>query len=115
MVCFAYPAPHDPSSHRRIFGGSLQFDSVVTGFVCSDEMMDLRRRVTMSLLVRDARTHLEQLLAQSEPGTVARAREMITWLLPTGLCSAERWPNGSGSSGERSTDVSPTRARATQR
>jgi AraC-like DNA-binding protein len=89
MVCFAYPAPHDPSSHRRIFGGSLQFDAIVTGFVCSDEMMDLRRQVTMSLLVRDARAHLEQLLAQSEPGMVARARETIAWLLPTGLCSAE--------------------------
>jgi AraC-like DNA-binding protein len=89
MVCIAHPAPRDPSSHRRIFGGRLQFGAVVTGFVCSEEMMDRRRPVPVSLLVHEARAHLEQLLAQSEPGTVARARETIAWLLPTGLCSAE--------------------------
>ena len=89
MICFAHPAPRDTSSHRRIFGGHLQFDAVVTGFVCSGAMMDRQRAVTASLLVHEARSHLEQQLARSELGTVARARETIAWLLPTGLCSAE--------------------------
>jgi AraC-like DNA-binding protein len=89
LVCFAHPAPRDLSSHRRIFGRRLQFDALVTGFVCPGMLMDREREVSASLLVREARAHLEEQLARSEPGAVARTREMIAWLLPTGLCSAE--------------------------
>ena len=96
MICFAHPAPRDPSSHSSIFGGHLQFDAVVAGFVCSEAMMDRRRPVATSLLVREARAHLEQQLARSQPGTVARTREAIAWLLPTGFCSAEAVPERLG-------------------
>ncbi|MGG5819662.1 AraC family transcriptional regulator [Falsiroseomonas sp. HW251] len=88
LVCFPHPAPHDLSSQRRIFGVPLQFDAVVTGFVCSRESIERRRAVSDSLLVREASARLDELLARNIPGTTARARQTIAWLLPTGLCSA---------------------------
>jgi AraC-like DNA-binding protein len=89
LVCFAHPAPQNLSSYRRVFGHGLQFDAVATGFVCSEAVMDGSRAVKESLLAREARAHLDSLLAQTQPGTIACTRDIITWLLPAGLCSAE--------------------------
>ena len=89
LVCFAHPPPDDLARHRRVFGNSVQFNAVVPGFVCASAGMERPRSVQESLLARDARAHLEGLLARHQPGVAAKVREMIAWLLPTGLCSAE--------------------------
>jgi AraC-like DNA-binding protein len=89
LACLPYPPPRDLSRHRRIFGPGLQFDAAATGLVCSDAMMDRRRTAGETLLSREARAVLEVQLDTTGPGTAAKAREAIAWLLPTGLCSAE--------------------------
>jgi AraC-like DNA-binding protein len=67
----------------------VQFNAAVTGFVCASSVIERARPVQETLVARDARAHLEGLLAQHQPGVAAKVRETIAWLLPTGLCSAE--------------------------
>ncbi|QSE93745.1 AraC family transcriptional regulator [Rhodococcus pseudokoreensis] len=89
-VCFPHPAPADVSTHRRIFGGTINFDSDFTGIVIESRDLDSPNRMSDPSL----RPYTHHILASfGEPGDVSvalRVRESIEVLLPTGRCSAEQ-------------------------
>jgi AraC-like DNA-binding protein len=88
LVCLAHSPPRDPSSHRRILGSNVQFDAPVTGIVCDKRIMGAGLHRTKTLVSLQATESLEAALLEARTGTAARAREAVTWLLPTGFCSA---------------------------
>jgi len=86
-VCFPHPAPADTGTHLRIFGPVLQFQREFAGIVLRAGDLAAPNAMADPLLRPYAHQFLDALAPPAEVTTVARVRELIEVLLPTGHCS----------------------------
>jgi len=85
-VCFTHPAPADISTHLRIFG-HVQFQREFSGIVLRAGDLAAPNQIADPLLRPYAHQFLDSIAPPAELTTVARVRELIEVLLPTGHCS----------------------------
>lgn len=88
-VCFRHTAPRDRSTHLRVFGTTIQFNSVIDGIVCRSMDLDAPILGTDPMGARFVRQHLDALgLANKSVVDVVRR---LVWLhLLAGHCSIEQ-------------------------
>jgi AraC-like DNA-binding protein len=86
-VCFSHPAPADISTHLRIFGHVMQFQREFAGIVLRASDLAAPNEVADPLLRPYAHQFLGTLGPPADVTIVARVRELIEVLLPTGHCS----------------------------
>ena len=86
-VYFPHPAPADISTHLRIFGHVTQFQREFAGIVLRASDLAAPNQIADPLLRPYAHQFLDSISPPAEVTTVARVRELIEVLLPTGHCS----------------------------
>ena len=88
-VCFTHAAPGDLSTHRRVFGARVDFDSDMDAIVCRST--DLDRPIPTADPVTAAHLHrfLSTITDPLDAALATQVRQLITAQLPTGSCSAE--------------------------
>jgi AraC-like DNA-binding protein len=86
-VCFSHPAPADISTHLRIFGPVTQFQRELAGIVLRASDLAAPNQMADPLLRPYAHQFLDTISPPAEVTMVARVRELIEALLPTGRCS----------------------------
>ncbi len=86
-VCFSHPAPADISTHLRIFGQVVQFQREFAGIVLRTSDLAAPNKVADPLLRPYAHQFLDTIGLPTDVTMVARVRELIEVLLPTGRCS----------------------------
>ncbi|MCY1389299.1 HTH-type transcriptional regulator VirS [compost metagenome] len=88
-VCFRHTAPRDRSTHLRVFGNTIQFNSVIDGIVCRSMDLDAPIHGTTPMGSRFVRQHLDALGLANE-SVVDIVRRLIWRQLLTGHCSIEQ-------------------------
>jgi AraC-like DNA-binding protein len=88
-VCFRHMAPRDRSSHLRVFGTNIQFNSVIDGIVCRSVELDAPILGTDLTGARIVRQHLDALGLASD-SVVDTVRRLVWLRLLTGHCSIEQ-------------------------
>jgi AraC-like DNA-binding protein len=86
-VCFAHSAPADISTHLRIFGQFIEFRSEFSGIVLRASNLDALNMTSDPLLRPYAHRFLDSIAPPGDVTMVARVRELIEVLLPSGHCS----------------------------
>ena len=86
-VCFPHPAPADITTHLRIFGHVVQFQHEFAGIVLRASDLAAPNKIADPLLRPYAHQFLDTIAPPADATTVARVRELIEVLLPTGHCS----------------------------
>jgi AraC-like DNA-binding protein len=88
-VCFTHAAPREIDTHIRVLGPRLQFGHSFTGLILYGRDLDAPNARTDP----GARTRTEEVLrslaAPRGAAAVARVRDLVEVLLPTGRCSAD--------------------------
>ena len=89
-VCFTHRAPEDLSSHLRVFGRFIRFNSEFNGIVCAT--LDLNQPLERAdpAMARFARQYLETMRMSADMGTADRVRQLIIALLPAGRCTVDQ-------------------------
>lgn len=90
VVCFRHAPPLDDSRHRRLFGTSVQFNSLMDGLVCRSSDLDKALPSADPDMARYVHQYLESIREESKKALLEQVRQMIWMLLPTGRCSVER-------------------------
>ncbi|BBH45740.1 AraC family transcriptional regulator [Pseudomonas sp. KU43P] len=88
-VCLRHSAPQDRSTHLRLFGTRVQFNSVVDGIVCRSAELDAPLPGSDPVAARSVRRELEARGAVSET-VVDTVRRLVWQLLLTGRLSVEQ-------------------------
>jgi AraC-like DNA-binding protein len=86
-VCFPHPPPADLSTHLRVFGTAVQFESEFAGIVVRASDLSAPNEMSDPMLRPYAHQFLESLGPPDETTIVTRVRELIEVLLPAGHCS----------------------------
>lgn len=88
-VCFTHGAPRDLSTHQRLFGAPVDFDSDMDALVCRSS--DLDRPIPTADPVTTAHLHrfLSAIANPVDADLATQVQQLITAQLPTGCCSAE--------------------------
>ncbi|MGF6395639.1 AraC family transcriptional regulator ligand-binding domain-containing protein [Pseudomonas plecoglossicida] len=88
-VCFRHRPPQDRSTHLRLFGNRVQFDSVVDGIVCRTAELDAPLPGSDPVAARSVRRELEArgVVSETEVDTV---RRLVWQLLLRGRLSVEQ-------------------------
>ncbi|RZL86066.1 MAG: AraC family transcriptional regulator [Variovorax sp.] len=89
-VCFAHPAPRDPSLHFRVFGYAVYFGQDFNGLVCTTRDMDAPNPMADPVMARYARQLLEDSSGSGRMSTVDSVRHILLVLLPSGQCSIDQ-------------------------
>ena len=89
-VSFTHPKPADDSSHRRLFGAPIKFSGDHNGIVVYTSDLDQPNRYADPGMVSYAERLLASQVDHAQPTTVARVRELVELLLPTGRCSIDQ-------------------------
>ncbi|MBY8863084.1 AraC family transcriptional regulator [Nocardia sp. CA2R105] len=87
---FAHPAPHDRTTHRRLFGLQLKFDHEFTGMTLYTTDLDTANPMSDPLLRPYAQQLLDSVSATAETAVRDRVQELVELLLPTGRCSVDQ-------------------------
>lgn len=88
-VCFRHTAPRDRSTHLRVFGTTLQFNSVIDGIVCRSVDLDAPISGTRPMGSRLVRQQLDALGLTSD-SVVDTVRRLVWLQLLSGRCSIEQ-------------------------
>lgn len=88
-VCFRHMAPRDRSTHLRVFGNNIQFNSVIDGIVCRSVELDAPIHGTAPKEARIVRQHLDALGLASD-SVVDTVRRLVWFHLLAGHCSVEQ-------------------------
>ncbi|WP_238474317.1 AraC family transcriptional regulator [Pseudomonas cavernicola] len=88
-VCFRHKAPRDRSTHLRVFGTNIQFNSVIDGIVCRSVDLDAPLRGTAPVGARFVRQQLDARGTASE-SVVDTVRRLVWQQLLTGRFSIEQ-------------------------
>lgn len=88
-ISFAHEAPRRRDTHRRLFGGRVEFGRDFNGIVCETRDLDRRIPTADPALARYARQHLNSLLARPNTRLSDKTRELISLQLASGRCTAE--------------------------
>jgi AraC-like DNA-binding protein len=89
-VCFTHPAPADQCTHRKFFGPTLKFEHEFNGITFYESDLDAPNEMSDPQLRAYARQFLDSLGSLGETTILARVRELIELLLPSGRCSVEQ-------------------------
>ena len=89
LVCFSHSAPRRRETHRRLFGGRVEFGHDFNGFVCPVHDLDRVIPSADPALARYARQHLDSLLARVNVGLADKVRELVRLQLASGHCTVE--------------------------
>lgn len=87
-VCFRHMAPRDRSTHLRVFGANIQFNSVIDGIVCRSADLDAPMLGADPKGAGVVRQHLDALGLASD-SVVDTVRRLVWLQLLTGRCSIE--------------------------
>jgi AraC-like DNA-binding protein len=90
LVSFRHAAPLDDSRHRRVFGTTVQFDSLMDSIVCRSSDLDKVLPSADPEMARYVHQYLESIREESRTALLEQVRQMIWMLLPTGRCSVEQ-------------------------
>ncbi|MNQ36766.1 HTH-type transcriptional regulator VirS [compost metagenome] len=90
VVCFRHAPPLDDSRHRRVFGTSVQFNSLMDGIVCRSSDLDKALPSADPDMARYVHQYLESIREGSKTALLEQVRQIIWMLLPTGRCSVEQ-------------------------
>jgi AraC-like DNA-binding protein len=89
-VWFRHPAPADASTHRRVFGPTVQFGREFDGIVFYADDLDAPNAMADPQLREYARQYFESIAVPKDTTVADRVRELIEVLLPSGRCSIEQ-------------------------
>ncbi|SDU31544.1 AraC-type DNA-binding protein [Pseudomonas pohangensis] len=89
-IHFRHPAPRDESTHRRVFGVPLQFNSELDGIVCRSSDLDTPMPSADPVIARYVHHYLDSLKQQSRVALVDQVQQLIGLQLSGGRCSVER-------------------------
>ncbi len=89
-ISFTHAAPRRRDTHRRLFGGRVEFGGDFDGIVCAARDLDRAIPTADPALARYARRHLDELLARPNTRLSDKTRELIALQLSTGRCTVER-------------------------
>ncbi|MNF63176.1 HTH-type transcriptional regulator VirS [compost metagenome] len=90
IVSFRHAAPLDDSRHRRVFGTTVQFDSLMDSIVCRSSDLDKVLPSADPEMARYVHQYLESIREESRTALLEQVRQMIWMLLPAGRCSVEQ-------------------------
>lgn len=88
-VCFRHSPPRDLNTHRRMFGGPVQFNCEFDGVVCGTGELDTPIPGADQVMARYLHQYLESLAATPRRTLAQEVRHVVDTLLPHGQCSAE--------------------------
>jgi AraC-like DNA-binding protein len=86
-MCLPHPAPADISTHLRVFGRAVEFQREFAGIVLRASDLAAPNEIADPLLRPYAHQFLDTIEPPADVTMVARVRELIEVLLPTGHCS----------------------------
>ncbi|OTG67926.1 AraC family transcriptional regulator [Acinetobacter sp. ANC 4470] len=89
-IHFTHSAPHDLSTHRRIFGCSLEFGSEFNGIVCTAIELDTANPQANTAMADHAQRYLDTLQNDNEPSIIFDIRKSIYLLLPMGRATIDQ-------------------------
>lgn len=92
-IAFTHAAPRRRDSHRRLFGGRVEFGRDFDGIVCETRDLDRAIPTADPALARYARRHLDSLLARPNERLSDKTRELISLQLASGRCTVDRVAN----------------------
>jgi AraC-like DNA-binding protein len=88
-VCFTHAAPRDLDTHARVLGARLQFGHSFTGLILYGRDLDAPNTKPDPAARTRTEEVLRSLAAPRGASAVARVRDLVEVLLPTGRCSAD--------------------------
>jgi AraC-like DNA-binding protein len=90
-VCFTHAAPHDVSTHLRVFGPCVEFRHDFSGIVCTKSDLDAANPSADPEMARYAQAMLESAPeVQPALSMLDDVRRTVLLLLPSGRCSIEQ-------------------------
>jgi AraC-like DNA-binding protein len=88
-VHFSHDAPRQRATHRRLFSGHVAFGEEINGIVCSSRDLDRAIQASDSTLAHYVRQHLEALMERPNASTADKVRELVSFQLASGRCTAD--------------------------
>jgi AraC-like DNA-binding protein len=87
-VCFTHAPPRDVGAYRKVFGCSVQFNSVLNGLTCRSRDLDRAMPGADPQSLRTIQQYLDS-ASRHQPTQADRTTHLILSLLPSGRCTAE--------------------------
>jgi AraC-like DNA-binding protein len=88
-VCFAHNAPRNRDVHRRMFGGSSEFNCDFNGIVCRSADLDSTIAAADPAMARYAQQYVDS-ITHAHSTFSERVRELVNLMLSSGDCRMER-------------------------
>jgi AraC-like DNA-binding protein len=89
-VCFSHAAPHDTSTHLRVFGHCVEFNHDFNGIVCAKAELDAPNPTADPAMARYAQQLLDATVEAPLPSILEDVRRSVLLLLPSGRCCIEQ-------------------------
>ncbi|MFW1859691.1 AraC family transcriptional regulator [Acinetobacter defluvii] len=89
-VHFTHAAPKDLSTHKRMFGCTLEFGSEFNGIVCTATALDTANPLGNSAMADHAQRYLDILQHDGESSIIFDIRKSIYLLLPMGRATIDQ-------------------------
>jgi AraC-like DNA-binding protein len=89
-ICFTHERPANLDVHHRVLGPEVEFSHECNAIVCRSADLDMPISAADPALNREVKRWLDMQLANLRDEPVARARQIVRMLLPSGLCSVDR-------------------------
>jgi AraC-like DNA-binding protein len=96
LIAFAHGRPRGSTAHRRIFGGSIEFDHDFSGIVCLSRDLDRANPMADPSFRRYVQQYLHLIDQPRSATTAEQVRQMMFGLLPAGRCSLKMIAHGFG-------------------
>jgi AraC-like DNA-binding protein len=88
-VCFAHNAPRNRDTHRRLFGGSAEFNRDFNGIVCRSSDLDSSIAAADPAMARYAQQYVDS-ITHTNATFSEKVRELVNLMLSSGDCRMER-------------------------
>jgi AraC-like DNA-binding protein len=89
LVCFAHDAPADRSTHKRVFGRSVEFGADFNGVVCARSDLERPNPNADPQMARYARQLVDAGISRTTPRMVTEVRDLVVMLLGSGRCTID--------------------------
>ncbi len=88
-VCFAHSPPRNCDVHRRVFGGSSEFNRDFNGIVCRSSDLDSPIAAADPAMARYVKQYVDS-IARTNATFAENVRELVNLMLSSGDCRMER-------------------------
>ena len=88
-VCFAHNAPRNLDVHRRVFGGTAEFNREFNGIACPSSDLDSPLAAADPAMARYAQQYVDS-ITQTTATFSSEVRELVNLMLASGDCRMER-------------------------